>query len=33
MARHRDGCNATFMDGHSDWIQAEKVTEQLLQPN
>jgi prepilin-type N-terminal cleavage/methylation domain-containing protein/prepilin-type processing-associated H-X9-DG protein len=32
-ARHRDRSNAAFMDGHSDWIQAEKVTKQMLQPN
>jgi len=31
-ARHRDGCNAAFMDGHSDWVQAEKMTEQMWQP-
>ena len=24
--RHRDGCNAAFMDGHSEWIQAELMT-------
>lgn len=30
--RHRDGCNAAFMDGHSDWIQTEKLTEKMLQP-
>ncbi len=32
QARHRDGCNAAFMDGHSDWVQAEKMTEQMWQP-
>ena len=31
-ARHRDGCNGAFMDGHSDWVQAEKMTEQMWQP-
>jgi len=31
-ARHKDGCNAAFMDGHSDWVQAEKMTEQMWQP-
>jgi len=31
-ARHRDGCNVAFMDGHSDWVQAEKMTEQMWQP-
>ena len=31
-ARHRDGCNAAFMDGRSDWIQAEKMTEEIWQP-
>ena len=25
-ARHRDGCNVAFMDGGSDWVQAEKMT-------
>ncbi|MHC4322994.1 MAG: DUF1559 family PulG-like putative transporter [Planctomycetota bacterium] len=28
-ARHRDGCNAAFMDGGSGWIQAEKMTERM----
>jgi prepilin-type processing-associated H-X9-DG protein len=32
QARHRDGCNAAFMDGHSDWVQTEKMTEQMWQP-
>jgi prepilin-type N-terminal cleavage/methylation domain-containing protein/prepilin-type processing-associated H-X9-DG protein len=31
-ARHKDGCNAAFMDGHSDWVRAEKMTEQMWQP-
>ena len=31
-ARHRDGCNAAFMDGRSDWLQAEKMTEEIWQP-
>lgn len=31
-ARHRDGCNVAFMDGSSDWVQAEKMTEQMWQP-
>ena len=31
-ARHRDGCNGAFMDGHSDWVQAEKMTERKRQP-
>ncbi len=32
-ARHRDGCNAAFIDGHSDWVQAEKMTKKMWQPN
>ena len=31
-ARHRDGCNGAFMDGHSDWVQADKMTPQMWQP-
>ena len=31
-ARHRDGCNAAFMDGHSDWVQAEKMTRRMWEP-
>jgi prepilin-type processing-associated H-X9-DG protein len=31
-ARHRDGCNAAFMDGGSEWVQAEKMTEQMWEP-
>jgi len=31
-ARHRNGCNAAFMDGGSDWVQAEKMTEEIWQP-
>ena len=31
-ARHRDGCNVAFMDGGSDWIQAEKLTKEFWQP-
>jgi len=31
-SRHRDGCNAAFMDGSSDWIQAEQMTEHLWEP-
>lgn len=31
-ARHRDGCNAAFMDGHSDWIQTEKMTRRMWEP-
>ena len=31
-ARHRDGCNAAFMDGGADWIQAEKMTAQMWEP-
>lgn len=30
--RHRNGCNAMFLDGHSDWVQAERMTEQMWQP-
>ncbi len=30
--RHRDGCNAMFLDGHSDWVQAEKMTERMWLP-
>jgi prepilin-type N-terminal cleavage/methylation domain-containing protein/prepilin-type processing-associated H-X9-DG protein len=30
--RHRDGCNAAYMDGHSGWVQAELMTEKLWQP-
>jgi prepilin-type processing-associated H-X9-DG protein len=25
-ARHADGCNGTFLDGHSAWIQAKTMT-------
>jgi prepilin-type processing-associated H-X9-DG protein len=31
-ARHRNGCNAAFMDGSSGWIQAEKMTVRMWQP-
>ena len=31
-SRHRDGCNAAFMDGGSDWIRAGQVTEHLWEP-
>jgi prepilin-type N-terminal cleavage/methylation domain-containing protein/prepilin-type processing-associated H-X9-DG protein len=31
-SRHRDGCNVAFMDGGSDWIQAEQMTEHLWEP-
>ena len=31
-SRHRDGCNTAFMDGGSDWVQAEKMTEHMWQP-
>ena len=31
-ARHRNGCNVAFMDGGSDWVQAEKMTEHLWEP-
>ncbi len=31
-ARHRDGCNVAFMDGGSDWIQAEEMTERMWEP-
>ena len=31
-ARHRDGCNVAFMDGGSDWVQAEKMTEHMWEP-
>ncbi|MHC4546197.1 MAG: H-X9-DG-CTERM domain-containing protein [Planctomycetota bacterium] len=30
--RHRDGCNAAFLDGHSDYVQAEKMTERMWRP-
>jgi len=30
--RHRNGCNVAFMDGGSDWIQAEKMTAVYWQP-
>ena len=30
--RHRDGCNAAFIDGHSEWIQAESMTEKYWRP-
>ena len=30
--RHRNGCNAMFLDGHSDWVQAEKMTERMWRP-
>ncbi|UCG58657.1 MAG: prepilin-type N-terminal cleavage/methylation domain-containing protein [Phycisphaerales bacterium] len=30
--RHNDGCNAMFLDGHSGWVQAEKMTRQMWQP-
>ena len=30
--RHRDGCNAAFIDGHSEWIQAELMTEKYWEP-
>lgn len=30
--RHRDGCNAMFLDGHSDRVQAEKMTERMWRP-
>ncbi len=30
--RHRDGCNAMFLDGHSDWVQGEKMTERMWLP-
>jgi len=31
-ARHRDGCNGAFLDGHADWVQAEKMAEQMWRP-
>ena len=31
-ARHRDGCNGMFLDGHSDWVQAERMTRQMWRP-
>ncbi|MFH1716338.1 MAG: prepilin-type N-terminal cleavage/methylation domain-containing protein [Planctomycetota bacterium] len=31
-SRHRNGCNAAFMDGASDWVQAEKMTQELWEP-
>lgn len=31
-ARYRDGCNAAFMDGRSNWIQAGKMTEEIWRP-
>lgn len=31
-ARHRDGCNVMLLDGHSDWVQAEKNIPKLWQP-
>jgi len=31
-ARHRDGCNGAFLDGHSDWVQAAKMTEGMWRP-
>ena len=30
--RHRNGCNAMFLDGHSDWVQAIKMTNQMWRP-
>ena len=27
--RHRDGCNVLFVDWHSEWIAAEKMTESM----
>jgi len=32
QARHRNGCNAAFMDGGSDWIPAEKMTADVWEP-
>jgi len=32
QARHRDGCNVAFMDGGSDWVQAQKMTERMWEP-
>jgi prepilin-type N-terminal cleavage/methylation domain-containing protein/prepilin-type processing-associated H-X9-DG protein len=31
-ARHRDGCNVAYMDGGSGWVQAEKMTERMWEP-
>ena len=31
--RHRDGCNCMFLDGHSDWIKAEQMTEKMWHYN
>ncbi len=28
----RNSCNAAFMNGGSDWIEAEKMTEELWEP-
>jgi len=30
--RHRDGCNVMLLDGRSDWVQAEKMTENMWRP-
>jgi prepilin-type N-terminal cleavage/methylation domain-containing protein/prepilin-type processing-associated H-X9-DG protein len=27
--RHRDGCNCVFLDGHSDWVKGEEMTEKM----
>lgn len=27
--RHRDGCNCMFLDGHSDWVKGEVMTEMM----
>lgn len=31
-SHHRGGCNAAFMDGGSAWVQAEKMTDHILEP-
>jgi len=27
--RHRDGCNCLYLDGHSDWVKGEVMTEMM----
>jgi prepilin-type N-terminal cleavage/methylation domain-containing protein/prepilin-type processing-associated H-X9-DG protein len=27
--RHRDGCNSLYLDGHSDWVKGEVMTEMM----
>ncbi len=31
--RHRDGCNVMLLDGHSDWVQAEIMSENMWRPD